>query len=89
MRPNLRVFFFILVDRLKCSRSLEKDNHCLLTLYHTQDVAGMQNTAFASEESFGQEAQLPLRNRAMYFVVTFYRRNDLQLCLITPEAYVR
>ena len=38
-----------------------------------------------------QEAQLPLRNRAsaMYCFVTFYRRNDLQLRLITSEAYVR
>jgi len=38
-----------------------------------------------------QEAQLPLRNRApeMYFFVTLSRRKDLQLRLITSEAYVR
>jgi len=41
-----------------------------------------------------QQAQLPLRNRVstMYFFVAkllFYRRNDLQLRLITSEAYVR
>jgi len=44
-----------------------------------------------SNGEYWQEAQLPLRNRAsaMYFFVTFYRRNDLQLRIITPEAYVR
>jgi len=50
--------------------------------------------AGSDRATFGQEtaSAILLRNRAslsaMFFFVTFYRRNDLQLRIITTEAYV-